>query len=70
MPFDASDAKRHKKGLSESQRKKWARIADSVRRQCLDSGKDESECDAQAIRVANSQVGGSSNGKSGSGNNS
>lgn len=46
MPWDKSDAKRHKKGLNGVQSKAWAEIADKARA----SGKS----DAAAIRIANS----------------
>lgn len=59
MPWKPSDASKHKKGLSESQKKKWAKIANEVLEQCQkDNGKD---CEAKAIRVANSRVGNKKN---------
>ncbi len=60
MPFDMSSARKHKKGLSESQALKWASIANSVRNKCLKDGGREKACDAMAIRIANSKVGASS----------
>jgi hypothetical protein len=57
VPWTAADAKKHKKGLSSSQAKKWARIANNVLRQCEDSGKSHKDCAASAVRIANSKVG-------------
>ena len=54
--FNAGDAKRHKKGLSSSQTKKWATIATNVFKTCLDAGKNAKDCEGMAIRVANSKV--------------
>jgi len=62
MPWSWEDAKKHKKGLNKEQAKKWAKIANSVRKQCLSDGGKESTCDKKAIKVANSKV--SSNQKS------
>lgn len=53
MPWTAKDAKRHKKGLSPSQAKEWAKVANSVLASCQkEGGKD---CEGKAIRVANSK---------------
>ena len=58
MPWTADDASKHKKGLSGKQAAKWASIANAVLKACQsEGGKD---CDARAIRVANSRVGGKS----------
>lgn len=48
MPWSADDADKHKKGLSDDQKKKWAKIANSVLADSGDEGK--------AIRIANSKV--------------
>jgi uncharacterized protein YdaT len=48
MPWTAADVKRHKKGLSRAQGKKWIEIANAVLRATGDDGK--------AIRIANSQT--------------
>jgi hypothetical protein len=54
MPWAPKDALTHKKGLTPSQQKKWASIANSVLAQCeKDQGSD---CEGKAIRIANSQV--------------
>lgn len=55
MPWTASDAKKHKKGLSSEQSKKWAKIANAALASCKKKGGND--CDAYAIRVANSKVG-------------
>jgi uncharacterized protein YdaT len=53
MPFTVKDVNKHRKGLNESQKKKWARVANGVLKTCLaDNGKD---CDGMAIRIANSK---------------
>jgi len=56
MPWTVKDVSKHKKGLTDTQKKKWVSIANSVRAQCLKDGNDEKTCDARAIRIANSQV--------------
>ena len=64
MPWTVSDvdkhkkglSKSHKKGLSKSQKQKWVRIANSILEECRETSNDSS-CDAQAIRIANSKVG-------------
>ncbi len=57
MPFTAADATKHtKKADTDTRKEKWASVANSVRDQCLKDGGDTKECDAKAIRVANSQV--------------
>lgn len=48
MPWQASDAKKHHKGLNSSQSKEWSGVANAV---LGDTGDD-----AKAIRIANSQV--------------
>lgn len=54
MPWTVKDVSKHKKGLSTEQKKKWVSIANSVLRECRQ--KNERDCDAKAIRAANSQV--------------
>ncbi len=49
MPWTAADAKKHKKGLSASQSKKWAAVANGTLKS---TGND-----ATAIRTANKAVG-------------
>ena len=55
MPWTVDDVDKHKKGLSESGKKRWVRIANGILDQCKDAGQDN--CDQKAIRVANSKVG-------------
>lgn len=72
MPWTVSDVDKHKKGLSKTQKEKWVRIANNVLKDCRSSRNDDN-CEAQAIRVANSRVGGSgasSDSSSSSGSNS
>lgn len=57
MPWSASDAKRHKKGLSSSQQGKWAKIANGVYRDCMKSKGDDKFCSGKAIRIASWQIG-------------
>lgn len=53
MPFNEESADKHKKGLSDPQKKKWAKIANGVLRTCLAENKSEGECDGRAIKIAN-----------------
>lgn len=55
MPWSASDADKHKKGLTPAQKKKWAKVANSVLKECLDDGGSQKTCEAKAIRIANSK---------------
>lgn len=59
MPWQPSDAHKHKKGLTKKQAQQWAKIANSVLEQCRkDKGKN---CEAKAIKAANSKVGNNKN---------
>ena len=49
MPWSTKDVEEHKQGLSQDQKVRWVRIANSVLEDTQDEG--------QAIRVANSRVG-------------
>lgn len=65
MPWTANDADKHKNGLSQDQKEKWASIANAVLAQCKkEGGKD---CEGKAIRIANDKcdksIGGVSMGK-------
>lgn len=55
MPWSAKDASKHKKGLNESEAKKWAKIANEVLKKCKENGGSTKECEAKAIRIANSK---------------
>ena len=57
MPWSVGDVDKHKKGLDKTQKQKWVRIANNVLKDCMSSRNDKGECEAQAIRVANSKVG-------------
>jgi hypothetical protein len=54
MPWQASDASKHKKGLSAKQARTWAKVANSALARCQAAG--ESDCEGSAIRQANSAV--------------
>jgi len=55
MPWTIADVDSHKKGLSKAQKKQWAKVANAILSRCeKDGGKD---CDAMAIRIANSRIG-------------
>jgi uncharacterized protein YdaT len=64
MPWTVSDVDKHKKGLDKTQKQKWVRIANSVLKECQSTRNDGKECEAQAIRVANSKVGSGDSSKS------
>jgi len=55
MPWKASDAHKHKKGLTPKQARQWAAVANSALKKCESEG--GSDCDASAIRQANGAVG-------------
>lgn len=67
MPWSVSDVEKHKKGLSKTQKEKWVRIANSVLKECQSTRNDGKECEAQAIRTANSKVGSSNSESSNNG---
>ena len=54
MPWQASDAKRHKAGLTPKQARQWASVANDALSRCEKAG--ESDCEGRAIRQANSAV--------------
>ena len=47
MPWKAKDAKKHKKGLTSAEARRWAKIANEVLADSGDEGK--------AIRIANAR---------------
>lgn len=53
MPWTKKDADKHKKGLSDKQKEKWAATANSVLAACLKKGGAKASCEAQAVRIAN-----------------
>lgn len=56
MPWKKDDVEKHKKGLNAKQKEKWVSVANSVRAECIKNGGNEKDCDAKAIRTANSQI--------------
>ena len=54
MPWTASDAATHIKGLNDSQAAAWAKIANTALSEC--QGKGGSDCEGYAIRVANAKA--------------
>jgi hypothetical protein len=54
MPWTIDKVDEHKKGLSDEQKKKWVRIANSVLKRC--ENKKGKDCEAVAIRTANSKI--------------
>lgn len=57
MPWKKGDVESHKKGLSDSEKDKWVRIANGALASCIKKSKKETECAASAIQIANSMVG-------------
>jgi len=54
MPWTVDKVDEHRKGLSDSQKKKWVRIANGVYKTCLAEGGDDKKCAPRAIKIANS----------------
>ena len=55
MPWNSGDATSHtKKADSLAKQRAWARIANSVLKQCLKKG--QGDCEGRAIRIANAAV--------------
>lgn len=61
MPWTKADVDRHKKNLTDKQKERWVEVANDARKRCLAKGGSEKECDASAIRQANSVVGNQAN---------
>lgn len=57
MPWTVDDVERHKRGLTDTQKRRWVRVANSVLQRCLDGGGSQSACEASAVRQANGVVG-------------
>lgn len=53
MPFKIADVDKHKKGLSDANKKKWVQIANGILSSCSKTGKDILRCEVTAIRTAN-----------------
>ncbi len=62
MPWTVADVDKHKKGLTDRQKKQWVRIANSALAACVARGGRRQACEASAIRQANGTVGTSSEG--------
>ena len=60
MPWTTTDVDRHKRGLTDQQKRQWVRIANSVLASCLSRGGQQSTCEGSAIRQASGVVGNSS----------
>ncbi|MFW6246743.1 MAG: hypothetical protein ACOC22_01010, partial [bacterium] len=54
MPWTIKDVDKHKKDLSAKQKKKWVAVANRVLKDCQE--KDGKNCDAKAIKAANSST--------------
>lgn len=55
MPWAKKDVDRFKRGLSDKQKEKWVKIANEILKKCSAEGGDILECEALAIRTANSK---------------
>jgi len=54
MPFTVDSVNKHRKGLTDKQKKAWVRIANRALKTCMAEGKSTEDCDGTAIRIANS----------------
>lgn len=54
MPWTIEDVDKHKKGLSDKQKKQWVRISNAALRACLKKGGTDETCAPKAIMQANS----------------
>jgi len=52
-----TDVEKHKKGLTDKQKKQWVRIANSVLKRCMAKGGSEKDCAISAIKQTNGVVG-------------
>lgn len=57
MPWTKADVDKHKKGLSDTQKDQWVRIANSALAACIKKGGTDATCAPSAIRQANGVVG-------------
>ena len=57
MPWNIKDVDKFKKGLTQEEKKEWAKIANRILKAELDKGTDELEAEVIAIRTANSTFG-------------
>lgn len=57
MPWTAADAAGHtKKATTDKLKRQWAAVANAARKRCIADGGGADECDASAIRQANSAI--------------
>jgi len=57
MPWTAKDAEKHtKKADTDKKRRQWASVANSALESCMKEGKSQKDCEASAIRQANSVI--------------
>lgn len=61
MPWTVEDVDKHKKGLSDRQKKQWVRIANAALAKCIKAGGSDEECAPKAIKQANGVVNNNSN---------
>jgi hypothetical protein len=61
MPWTVDDVDKHKKGLSDKQKKQWVRIANAVLAKCMKDGGSDEDCAPKAIKQANSVLNANSN---------
>ena len=55
MPWTPKDAEKHKKDLTDAQKKRWSKIANSVLSSCLADDGGQKECEGRAVRIANAK---------------
>ena len=56
MPWKTEDVERHKKGLSDKDKRQWVATANSALKACLADDGDTEKCEGRAIRIANAAV--------------
>ena len=56
-PWDAKSFSKHKSGMTKSQAKKGAKMANDILASCLKSGKDQSTCERIAIATTLKRLG-------------
>jgi HK97 family phage prohead protease len=53
MPWTIEDVDKHKKGLTDEEKKKWVEVANSALEKCMKDGGTEETCAISAIKQAN-----------------
>ena len=56
MPWSTADVDRFRKGLADEDKEQWVAVANHTRLACLEDGGTETECDAQAVKMANAAM--------------